>query len=254
MRDIEVTILNWQKYQFRKEVKNPSWFRLENRMWNDQQFFYFSAEERWIWVCLLSLASQKQSATLVVNEDWLSQDSRVGIPTITSALKKLKENNCLEYTLQERNVHVQPCDSTRHNITRHNKTSIGVDASRHTPPKSGSPNSRLIVEYIKAYQLRYKARPIIDKRTQGLVKTILKAVPEDQACEMVQAFVQMNDPWFIKKAHDFPTFYENLTKVSMALQTGQDHGAGPKKKTFEELLAEQEKEKESGPRFLQATD
>jgi hypothetical protein len=91
-------------------------------MWNDQQFFYFSAEERWIWVCLLSLASQKQSATLVVNQDWLSQDSRVGIPTIASALEKLKDNNCLEYTLHERNTHVQPCIPTRHNITRHNKT------------------------------------------------------------------------------------------------------------------------------------
>jgi hypothetical protein len=258
MRDIEVTILNWEKYQFRKEVKNPSWFRLENRMWNDQQFFYFSAEERWIWVCLLSLASQKQSATLLVNEDWLSQDSRVGIPTITSALKKLKENKCLEYTLHERNVHVQPCNPTLHNSTVHNiteqNTSIGRGATRQRPPKLGTSNSRLIGEYIKAYQTRYKARPVIDNRTQGLVKTILKAVSEEQACEMVQAFVQMNDPWFIKKAHDFPTFYENLTKVSMALQTGQDHGAGPKKKTFEELLAEQEKEKGSGSRFLQTTD
>jgi hypothetical protein len=148
MKDLEITILNWEKYQFRKEVKNPSWFRLENRMWNDQQFFYFSAEERWIWVCLLSLASQKQSAKLTVNQDWLSQDSRVGIPTITSALEKLKNNKCLEYVLHERHTHVQPCDSTIQNRTRHNitkqNTSIGMDAVHPMPlnKKSNSVNKK----------------------------------------------------------------------------------------------------------------
>lgn len=117
--------------------------------------------------------------------------------------------------------------------------------------KKGSSNSRLIIEYVKAYELRYKARPVIDGRTQGLVKKILTTVPEDQACDMVQAFVQMNDPWFVKKAHDFPTFYENLTKVSMSLQTGQDHGAPPREKTLEELLAEDEK---NGIRILPTTN
>jgi len=238
MRDIHVTILNWEKYQFRKEVKNPSWFRLENKFWNDSQVFYFSAEERWVWVCLLSIASQKQSPDISFSAEWFSQESRVGIVSIDSALEKLARNECVTYTSR-------PCNSTRHNKTRQDITrqdiSIGLDASHHKPPKLGTSNSRLIGEYIKAYQLRYKARPIIDGRTQGLVKKILIAVSEDQACDMVQAFVQMNDPWFIKKAHDFPTFYENLTKVSMSLQTGKDFGAEKKEfRGIEELLAEEE--------------
>jgi hypothetical protein len=257
MRDVNVTISNWEKYQFRKQIKHPSWFRVENRLWNDEQFFYFTAEERWIWICLLSIASQKQTASLCVGLEWLSRESGVGMPSIETALQKLKDNKCLDYTLHERNVCVPAGIPTRHNktrqdITRHN-ISIDSDAARLSSPKKGSSNSKLIGEYIKAYQGRYKARPVIDGRTQGLVKKILTTVPEDQACDMVQAFVQMNDPWFIKKAHDFPTFYENLTKVSLALQTGEDHGAGPKKKTFEELLAEQDGEK-NGSRFLQTTN
>lgn len=255
MRDVDVTLLNWEKYQFRKQVKHPSWFRLENRLWQDQQFFYFSAEERWVWICLLSLASQKQSATLNIGLEWFSINSGVGIPTIESALQKLKDNKCLEYTLHARNVHVPVCNPTRQDITRHNKTikdktntSIDSDAKRLSSPKSekGSSSSRLIGEYIKAYQGRYNARPVIDGRTQGLVKKILSTVPEDQACDMVQAFVQMNDPWFVKKAHDFPTFYENLTKVSMSLQTGQDHGAPKKEKSWIELLKEDERKLTDG--------
>lgn len=123
-----------------------------------------------------------------------------------------------------------------------------LGAKHPSPPilKKGSSNSRLIAEYIKAYQGRYKARPVIDGRTQGLVKKILSAVSEDQACDLVQAFLQMNDPWFVKKAHDFPTFYENLTKISMALQTGQDHGAPQKEKSWKELLQEDERKLPDG--------
>jgi len=134
-------------------------------------------------------------------------------------------------------------------IRNRNKRPIKNSGALHlSSPKSekGFSSSRLIGEYIKAYQGRYKARPVIDGRTQGLVKKILSTVPEDQACDLVQAFVQMNDPWFVKKAHDFPTFYENLTKVSMSLQTGQDHGAPEKEKSWIELLKEDERKLPNG--------
>ena len=263
MSDVDVTLLNWEKYQFRKQIKSPSWFRLENRLWQDQQFFYFSAEERWVWICLLSLASQKQSATLSVALEWFSINSGVGVPTIESALQKLKDNNCLEYTLRARNVHVPICNSTRQD--RHNKTiqdktkktdiSIDADAKRLASPvlEKGSSSSRLIGEYAKAYKLRYNASPVIDGPTQGSVKRILKSVSEQKAIDLVQAYLQMNEPWFVTKAHDFITFEKNLTKIGLALQKGVDLGAPPKKKTFEELLAEQERE-ENGQRFLQTTD
>jgi len=263
MRDVDVTLLNWEKYQFRKQVKHPSWFRLENRLWQDQQFFYFTAEERWVWICLLSLASQKQSATLSIGLEWFSINSGVGIPTIESALQKLKDNKCLEYTLHARNVHVPTCVSTRQD--RHNKTiqdktkktdiSIDADASRLASPvlEKGSSSSRLIGEYAKAYKARYNASPVIDGPTQGSVKRILKSVSEQKAIDLVQAYLQMNEPWFVTKAHDFITFEKNLTKIGLALQKGVDLGAPPKKKTFEELLAEQEREK-NGSSFLQTTD
>lgn len=247
MQEIKIEILNWEKFQFRKQIKNPSWFRLENRMWNDQQFFYFTAEERWIWVCILSIASQKQTSTLLVGLDWLSQNSQVKPEIIQSSLKKLRDNNCLEYTLHTRNVRVPVCSATEQNITRQNitkqNTSIDADAKRRTSLKLGSSYSRLISEYVKAYQARYKARPPIDGKTQGLVKNILSTIPEDQACDLVQAFLQMNDPWFVKKAHDFSTFYANLTKVSVALQTGIDLGAPEKERSFAEVWAEEEEKR-----------
>jgi hypothetical protein len=38
---------------------------------------------------------------------------------------------------------------------------------------------------------------------------------------MVSAYLQMNDAWFITKAHDFSTFINNLAKIGLFLDTGQ---------------------------------
>jgi len=231
MRDIHVTILNWEKYQFRKEVKNPSWFRLENRMWNDQQFFYFSAEERWIWVCLLSLASQKQSATLVVNQDWLSQDARVGIPTISSALEKLKDNGCLEFTLHERHAHVQVCDSTRHNITRHNKT-------EHNKTKQDI----VCTESPKAI-----AVPTVSKKDLSLFlnQKLLELYPQDY---LDREKIKM-ELWLATNSHKKPRSDRGMVRfVTSWLSRGWDQyrkglqSNKPKEKGIEELLAEEERD------------
>ena len=165
----------------------------------------------------------------------------------TRGKKKDKKNQIPPGDIRSKNIDIKK------QIIETTKSDSDAKRLSSTNLKKGSSCSRLIAEYAKAYKARYNASPVIDGRTQGLVKKILSAVPEKKACDLVQAFLQMNDPWFVKKAHDFVTFYENMTKVSMALQTGQDHGAAPKKKTFEELLAEQDGEK-NGPRFLQTTD
>lgn len=77
--------------------------------------------------------------------------------------------------------------------------------------------------YVKAYQTRYgpKARPELTGKVQGEIKRLLKDTPIERACEMIQAYVQMNDAWFLNKGHDFGSFMANLTKVSLALDTGR---------------------------------
>lgn len=131
MPEIEVTILNWEKYHPRKDVSNPSWFRFQNRTWNDSQFHSFSAEERWIWVCLLSIASQRNTAKLEFSTEWLSIHSGASIATIENALEKLSRNVCVTCTVRPRTPTSRPRTQTLRpryvrgrNITRHNKTDI----------------------------------------------------------------------------------------------------------------------------------
>lgn len=80
-----------------------------------------------------------------------------------------------------------------------------------------------IGRYVRAYQKRYgpKARPELrDGKTQGLISTFVKSQPVERACQLIEAYLQMDDKWFLTKSHDFGTFKENLQKVGLALDTG----------------------------------
>ena len=103
------------------------------------------------------------------------------------------------------------------------------------PPRVQSEIGFFIARYVKAYQSRYgpKARPSLQGKTQGQIKRFLSETPFDRACNLIEVYCQMDDPWFKKKCHDFSTFVENLNKVSLALDTGRDPGSGP---TIEEIL------------------
>lgn len=86
-----------------------------------------------------------------------------------------------------------------------------------------SPIGFFIANYVNAYQVRYgsRARPDLSGKVQGQIRRFVTETPLDRACELIQAYLQMNDGWFLTKAHDFGTFIENLSKVGLALDTGR---------------------------------
>lgn len=81
---------------------------------------------------------------------------------------------------------------------------------------------KLIRIYIEAYQGRYgkNARPDVGGKVQGLMKNLLKDHPTNRLAVLIVAFLQMDDPWFKTKNHDFPTLYENLGKIQTAFRNG----------------------------------
>lgn len=74
--------------------------------------------------------------------------------------------------------------------------------------------------YCEAYKLRYETNPIITWQTVGFIKALLKTLSFEKVSDLVQAYLQMDDPWFLIKCHDFGTLYQNLNKVSASLAQG----------------------------------
>lgn len=108
-------------------------------------------------------------------------------------------------------------------------------------PHAAAPSQLFIAAWVTAYQSRYKARPVIDGKTAGGVKRLLASVPLERACQLAQVYLQMDDPWFKTKCHDFETFAQNLNKVSVALETGNADPSKPRRRGIAEILADKEK-------------
>lgn len=105
-----------------------------------------------------------------------------------------------------------------------------VEPLAQTPPKKGVLEKDLInkkanlviTSYCDSFKRRYLANPTLDPKDVGQIQRLCRAYGADKLSTMVQVYVQMEDPWFLKKKHDLTTFAQNLNKVGLAAQTGED--------------------------------
>lgn len=118
MSKLEVTIVNFETYKGRADVKHNSWFRCSNRLLEDPDFFDFSHEEILVWIYILSLGSQKNSHKVTINYHHANSVARLSTVAINSAVRKLKKLKALEVsTLRGRYVRDTETCSTRQDIT-----------------------------------------------------------------------------------------------------------------------------------------
>ncbi len=120
---VKIKILGWEKFnEKRKDVKHCSWLRLENKFPQSESLYTCTVRERYVYVALLCLASQRQSAELEFNEDWFcAQFAGGGLEPedIRSTIRKLN-GTVLEHvpsTVRARDVHGTLRTNERTNIT-----------------------------------------------------------------------------------------------------------------------------------------
>ncbi len=91
-----------------------------------------------------------------------------------------------------------------------------------SPTPKQNDTGRFIGTYVRAFQNRYgnKTRPDLGGKTQGQIKSFLKDVPIDRACNLIEVYLQLDTKWFMTKHHDFGTFMNNLNPIGVALDTG----------------------------------
>ena len=100
--EIEVTILNWEKYNQRSDVRYPTWFRIQNRVYASESLHGLVESERWVWICVLCLASQRSSMPLRFNPGWFCEEFRIKPQLLEKTLEKLSLNACVEFTQRPR--------------------------------------------------------------------------------------------------------------------------------------------------------
>lgn len=126
-----VKILKWREFNPRLDVRKPSWFRLENRMVEDPDFYSLTHEEFKAWIYFLSIASQKNSDTVAVNYQHAEKVCQITPAGIDGLIEKLESlPDCpvaVTRTGRERDANVTPTirPRTLRDETRRDETNRG---------------------------------------------------------------------------------------------------------------------------------
>ena len=95
---IQIEIVNWDKYNPRKDLKSMPWFRLSSDIAFDPKLFGLSAEGRWVWIFLLSCAAKEQSGNYNLDLDYVSHHSGVSKKEIKTVFEFLNKKQLVRVT------------------------------------------------------------------------------------------------------------------------------------------------------------
>lgn len=135
---MRITVLNWDKYNPRKGIKNPNWFALSNRLFEDSSLYGFTHSEMLCWIYILCECSrQNKQGTVTVNALHAHRAALINTTVLKSTIKKLYSLRIVtQPTSHGRYTNVHECnttlqDKTIQDITIQDTThdSVSVDQS-----------------------------------------------------------------------------------------------------------------------------
>ena len=105
-----IEIIEWDKYNPRKDVNRSSWFRMEHCLFELPSFFSFNHEEKLTWIYLLCCASKVGNKTVEINQEHAYKIAGFENKTLKLTLKKLEQVGVIKVvsSLRTRNVDVTP--------------------------------------------------------------------------------------------------------------------------------------------------
>lgn len=98
-----LTIINWELYNPRGDLKYPSWFRLNHDFFENPNFWDFSNDERLVWICLLCMVSKANlGGKLLIFANLcqsLSKSSNTSAEVCQSTILKLQQNRIVKINI-----------------------------------------------------------------------------------------------------------------------------------------------------------
>ena len=118
---IRIHIVSWEKFNVRKDVKTPSWFRMQHDFFTNPHFYSFTAEEMVCWLYLLceqsKISASNNKTGLRVHANHFTVCTRLSEKVLHRTIEKLKEEQLIAVrTLRGRYADVtRTCPTNRTN-------------------------------------------------------------------------------------------------------------------------------------------
>lgn len=213
MADIEIEIVNWERYNPRKDIKRPHWFAFNNRMIEDSQFFSFTAEEFKAWIYILSQASQRSSGTVRLNLEHAERVCGIKRKSLIAAIEKLEQMQAVHRSVRVPNADVQNPNVTLHYKTLQNRTEQDI-----APANADAENP--VPVYCDFYRKKYGHNPVIGGKQSGILKRFQKNHPTKWRA-LIEGYLSMPDSWAVQRSHPVELLESKLNEIVRFLETGK---------------------------------
>lgn len=208
---MEIEIINWEKYNPRRDLKNPVWFRFQSDFLESPTAFELSNDGLIVWLLLLCRTSKAGGGPVKVTAPYLAKHARCTEADVVLALEILEENDCIKVTSKDPNqLSMFPTapralhNETVHNETRRDETNEKSSAEapprrpgRHTPNPL---NIKIWENYCEAYKRRYGTEPVRNLTVNSQIAALGKRLGEE-AIEVVQFYVMHNQQFYVRSCH-----------------------------------------------------
>ena len=150
---IEVTVLNWKKYNPRKDVKKHTWMRFENDFWDNPEFAHLKSDDIIVMLIALSSCSRRQREKVKINFRQVYASRGLTKEQVLTALQKLKAAEILTFDEREFHAHVTPPSTASTNGTNE-RTDVRTDVvgQVHDDQKRASATKVFDVSWSPEYQ------------------------------------------------------------------------------------------------------
>lgn len=155
---IEIEILNWEKFNPRKDYKKPWWFALSNTITSDDEFSEFSDAEFRAWIHILCTASVQNTCRPRLFFKAAERASGIKRKSFMSAIGKLEILQIIRIPDSICTDHVRDLCSTEQNSTIQNNTKQNSNAHAEAFALfwEGYPNKKGKTEAEKRYRTAIK--------------------------------------------------------------------------------------------------
>lgn len=230
-----IEILNWDKFNPKRDQSTYSWLRLSNNIATDPSLFGLDAAQKFVWITMLCQASKENQSTIKVNIKYLSHVTGVEISSIVALLDFLENTSII---------------STDYNA-RSSAVARGRDISATLPLRT---NERTIKrandicataksDEINLEQI-YQAYPRKIGKKQGM-KKLARVVKSQADFERVQKSVRnyTADCWAKKTGLEFIKHFSTFMNCWEDWENPLPDGLPiPEPKTMQDLLNDQREE------------
>jgi hypothetical protein len=138
MKIVSVTVLKWDEYNPRKDLKHPTWFRVDASIVMNRKLHKLNGEQRWFWVFLCALACPLKGGPVAYDLDFWADQSKCSPEGITKALEILEANGTLSIEREQPRTDPNESAHTRTDLALTNGTNGTGRTNERTeedPPK-----------------------------------------------------------------------------------------------------------------------